>query len=189
MDEADLLKRLQAGEESVFEVLYDQYFSALYVHAYNKLRDREVAKDIVQDLFVTLWEKRASIPINKSISSYLYISVRNRTLDYIAKERSKEKYLDTLVDFIEAKHSFTDHRVREKMLEEQIESVLDSLPPRLKEVFQLSRKQHLTHRQISEKLNLSEQSVRSYVKDALKVFRTKFGSFLGILLHFCFKIF
>lgn len=189
MDEADLLKRLQVGEENIFEALYDQYFSALYLHAYNKLRDREVAKDIVHDLFVSLWEKRASIPINKSISSYLYVSIRNRTLDYLAKEKSKEKYLDSLIDFMEASPSATDHRVRKKMLEEQIDQVLDNLPPRLKEVFQLSRKHHLTHREISEKLNLSEQSVRSYVKDALKVFRTRFGSFLWTLLCVYFKIF
>lgn len=171
----ELIKRLNKGDKSAFEYLYDRYHQPLYLHAYSKLRDRELARDVVHDLFSVLWEKRENIRINTQLSSYLYTSVRNRVIDHIVKEQSKRQYLLSLNEYLEAKHSITDHLVREKMLSEQIENVVANLPPRLKQVFEMSRKQFLSHREISQRLNLSEQSVKSYMKDALRVLRARFS--------------
>lgn len=181
-EEKTLLHELQKGDESAFRQIYNQYYGVLYLHAYNKLRDRETAKDIVHDLFAGIWQKRESLTITGKLSSYLYASVRNRILDYISKEQSKANYLESLTQKMESQYEATDHRVREKMLEEQIENVLLQLPPRIREIFELSRKQYLSHKEISQRLNLSEQSVRSYIKDALRALRMKLGSFPWILL-------
>ncbi|MBD1422745.1 RNA polymerase sigma factor [Sphingobacterium chuzhouense] len=185
-EEKTLLHELQKGDESAFRQIYNQYYGVLYLHAYNKLRDRETAKDIVHDLFAGIWQKRESLTITGKLSSYLYASVRNRILDYISKEQSKANYLESLTQRMESQYEATDHRVREKMLEEQIENVLLQLPPRIREIFELSRKQYLSHKEISQRLNLSEQSVRSYIKDALRALRMKLGSFPWILfLIYC----
>ena len=185
-EEKTLLHELQKGDESAFRQIYNQYYGVLYLHAYNKLRDRETAKDIVHDLFAGIWQKRESLTITGKLSSYLYVSVRNRILDYISKEQSKANYLESLTQKMESQYEATDHRVREKMLEEQIENVLLQLPPRIREIFELSRKQYLSHKEISQRLNLSEQSVRSYIKDALRALRMKLGSFPWILfLIYC----
>lgn len=188
-DEKTLLQELQKGDELAFRQIYNQYYGVLYLHAYNKLRDRETAKDIVHDLFAGIWQKRESLMITGKLSSYLYTSIRNRILDYISKEQSKVNYLESLTRQMESRYEATDHRLREKMLEEQIENVLLQLPPRIREIFELSRKQHLSHKEISRKLNLSEQSVRSYIKDALRTLRMKFGIFLWILFVLCCNFF
>ena len=186
IDDISLLTLLQKGDHSAFERLYTMYHKVLYLHAYSILRDREVAKDIVQDLFVTIWDKRETLEIKSKFSHYLNVSIRNKVLDYIAREKSKSRYLASLNNYIESNHSLTDYTLREKMLQEQINSVLNCLSPRLREVFELSRVHYLTHKEISEKLNLSEQSVRSYIKSVLRVLRAKFGILpWALLILYC----
>lgn len=180
-EEKVLLQELQKGNILAFQQIYNQYYGILYLHAYNKLRDREASKDIVHDLFAGIWQRRESLMITGKLSSYLYASVKNRIIDYISKEQSKSKYLASLVPQVENQYEATDYRIREKMLQEQIENVLAQLSPRVREIFELSRKQYLSHKEISQKLNLSEQSVRSYIKDALRMLRMKFGTFFWIL--------
>ncbi len=189
IEEKVLLQELQKGNTLVFQQLYNQYYSTLYLHAYNKLRDREAAKDVVHDLFAGLWQKRESLTITGKLSSYLYAGVRNRIIDYISKEQSKANYLASLAQRMENQYEATDHWIREKMLQEQIENVLTQLPPRVREIFELSRKQYLSHKEISQKLNLSEQSVRSYIKDALRTLRMKFGAFPWVLFILYCKYF
>ncbi|PRD48137.1 RNA polymerase sigma factor [Sphingobacterium haloxyli] len=188
-EEKALLHALRKSDTSAFQRIYNQYYSLLYIHAYNKLRDRDAAKDIVHDLFANLWQRRESLTVTGKLSSYLYASVRNRILDYISKERSKASYLASLTHRIESQPDEADYHVREKMLEEQIETVLLQLPPRIREIFELSRKQYLSHKEISQKLNLSEQSVRSYIKDALRALRMKLSMYPWILFVLYCKLF
>ena len=187
-EEKILLQGLRNGDESAFRQIYTAYYSVLYLHVCNKLNDREAAKDIVHDLFANLWQKRDSLIITRKLSSYLYASVRNRTLDYLAKEQSKSKYMEYLAPSFEAKVEAADYRIREKMLEQQIETALLKLPPRVREIFDLSRRQHLSHKEISQKLDISEQSVRSYIKDALRVLRVKLNvvTWINLLWYFYF---
>lgn len=180
-DEEELLNNLQYGDKTAFEYIYKKYYSSLYLHAYGKLRDRDLAKDIIHDMFAGIWQRRASLKITTSLSSYLYVSIRNRVIDYISKEKSKAIYLESLSGFDDRYPAETDQLLRERMLKEQIENAIDQLSPRLKEIFELSRKQYLNHREIAEMLNLSEQSVRSYIKDALRILRVKLSSFIWML--------
>ncbi|SFS31914.1 RNA polymerase sigma factor [Sphingobacterium wenxiniae] len=186
IDDKELLQMLLKGDREAFQQLYQQYYATLYLHAYQKLKDREAAKDIVHDLFANIWQKSESLRITDKISSYLYASIRNRVIDYIAKEQSKSHYLESLVGHIEIGQANTDYLLREKMLQEQIENVLKTLSPRVREVFELSRKSYLNHKEISQKLDLSEQSVRSYIKDALRVLRMRLSAFPWVLfILFC----
>lgn len=188
-DEKELLARLQVGDEEAFELVYRQYYAVLYLHAYKKLGDREVAKDLVQDLFAVIWQNRESLHIQSSLSAYLYSSVRNRILDIWAKEKNRNKYLASLSIPIDHSNSSVDSILQEKMLAEQIENTLLKLPPRVRQIFEMSRKHYLTYREIAEQLNLSEHTVRSYMKEAIKVFRFKFGSFLWLLFVSFIKYF
>lgn len=182
-----LLQKLKDGDNIAFQELYNKYFGILYLHVYQKLKDREVAKDIVHDLFISIWQKRADLSINGKVSSYMYAAIRNRVIDYISKEKSKLKYLETLTEPSQQVSSGTDYLLREKLLAEQIESVLDRLSPRVKEVFELSRKEYLSHKEIANKLNISEHSVRGYIKLALRLLKMKFGSILYLMLIFFCK--
>jgi len=93
IEERDLLQELKNGNSLAFQKLYNTYFALLYLHATNKLQDREAAKDIVHDLFASIWQNRYTLAIQGEISAYLHSAIRYRVIDHIAKEQSKTKYL------------------------------------------------------------------------------------------------
>lgn len=188
-NDMQILKELREGSSAAFNTLYKKYYAELYVHAYQKIRDRERAKDIVHDLFTVIWQKHDLLQIEGSLSAYLYAGIRNRVLDLLAKDKSKEKYLHTLDLNAPLDTNATDSLVRERMLQEQIARTLDQLPPRIREIFELSRHQYLTHKEIASRLQLSEHTVRSYMKEALKVLRSRLGSLIWVIFVACLKNF
>ncbi|MGN0020773.1 MAG: RNA polymerase sigma factor [Sphingobacterium hotanense] len=143
-DEKDLLSRLKAGDEKSFEQIYRHYYDNLHIHAYTKLGTKELAKDLVQDLFTVTWNTKEDITINISLTNYLYASVRNRVLDIWAKERNREKDLNSLVLDSTVTHVNAIDQLEEKMLTEQIENKLRHLSARVGQIFELSRNQSLT---------------------------------------------
>jgi len=181
---ADLLK---AGERSAFTEIYDRFFGVLYLHAYNRLRDKDAAKDVVQEMFAGLWSKHRVLNLTTNLSNYLYSSIRNRIINEIAHKQVEARYLLSLPDSVNTSNCITDHRLREKQLASIIEKEIQALPPRMREVFELSRKANLTHKEIAEQLDISEQSVRSHIKNALKILRIRLGLF--IYLVYIFKFF
>jgi RNA polymerase sigma-70 factor (ECF subfamily) len=184
MSDFDLADLIAADDHDAFAEIYERYFGLLYIHALKKLRDKDEARDLVQDLFAHLWMRRGSFDQHTNISNYLYASVRNRVLNLIAHKHVADRYLLSLaVDDMKAE-AITDHRIRERQLAGMIESEISALPPKMREVFELSRKLNYTHREIAIQLNLSEQSVRSHVKGALRILRTKFSTFINVLFFF-----
>ncbi|GAA3923734.1 RNA polymerase sigma-70 factor [Chitinophaga oryziterrae] len=172
----DLLK---SGNQHAFAEIYERYFGPLYLHAYKRIRDKDEARDLVQELFSHLWSKRDTLEPRTSFSNYLYTWVRNSILNIIAHKAVEEKYLSSLPGWTNDAESLTDHRVRERQLAAIIEKEIDALPPRMRAVFELSRKSNMSYKEIAEKLDLTEQSVRSHVKNALKILRMK----LGVLVY------
>lgn len=188
-DEKDLLSRLKAGDEKSFEQIYRHYYGSLYIQAYHRLGDRELAKDVVHDLFTVIWNTKDSITVETSLTNYLYTCVRNRVFDIWAKERNREKYLNSLVLESTITHVNAVDQLQEKMLTEQIENTLKQLPPRVRQVFEMSRNQYLTYKEIANQLELSEHTVRGYIKEALKALRYRIGALLWSLLILIIKYF
>ena len=184
MSDTELVDLIAADDHDAFAEIYERYFGLLYVHALKKLRDKDEARDLVQDLFAHLWTRRGSFDQHTNISNYLYASVRNRVINLVAHKQVVDKYLLSLAVEDMKVEAITDHRIRERQLAGMIESEIGALPPKMREVFELSRKLNYTHREIAIQLNLSEQSVRSHVKGALRILRTKFGTFINLLLFF-----
>lgn len=169
------------GDETAFIQIFKRYNSILYIHAFKKLKNKEEAKDIVQETFAVLWAKRNSIVFNTNLSGYLYVSIRNRIFDYLSHQEVESKYMVSLQDFLDREDTaVTDHLIREKQITEIIEREIASLPPRMRLVFELSRKKHLSHKEIAEELGISEQTVTDQVKKALKILRVKVGLMIYI---------
>lgn len=185
----ELAIHLRDGNEDAFAEIYSRYFGLLYTFIHRKLKDEDDAKDILQELFTTIWEKRASFNLSNSLSSYLYAAVRNRMLDRIGKKDVENRYIESLQEYVNAGHASSDHLIRERQLASFIEKEIDALPAKMREVFLLSRREHLTYKEIAEKLNLSEQTVRSHVKHALRTLRTRLGlvGYFLMLLKFFLK--
>lgn len=177
----DLIVLLKDGNKAAFTEIYNRYKGLLYIHAYNRLRDQQEADDVVHELFAALWTKREQLVLKTHLSGYLYQAVRNRVIDIISHKKVASSYMTSLQHFINESEAITDHRVRENELTALIEKEIGALTPKMREVFELSRKANLSHREIAVKLDLSENTVKKHVNNALKVLRSKLGIFIYLL--------
>ena len=186
ISDSELLQLLKESDHSAYNEIYHRYFYLTYVHAYKKLRDEEQAKDIVQDVFATLWFKRDFNLPKSNLAGYLFTAVRNKIFDLFAHEHVKTKYIDSLKDYLSRNASSpTDHRVRENELKAYIEKEIQALPPKMRQVFEMSRNEYLTHKEIADRLNTSENNVTTQISNALRILRTKLGmiAFLFALIN------
>ena len=177
-----LVELLREGSSEAYIEIYNRYKWLLHTHAYKKLGDREATNDLIQELFTSLWMKRSDLSVTSTLSAYLFTAVRNRVLNIMAHDSVQSKYLDSLLAYANRYETPTDHLVREKQLMVIIEKEIAALPPKMRDVFELSRKSHLTHKQIAEHLHISEQTVTKQIKNALSILRKRLGVWLYILL-------
>jgi RNA polymerase sigma-70 factor (family 1) len=182
-EDLELTILLREGNTEAFAEVYDRFFSSLYYHALSRLRDSAEAKDAVQDLFINLWNKRETANYT-NLSNYLFTAIRNKIINIVAHKDVKSRYLLNIPTTLHIETSITDHRVRERQLATLIDREIAQLPSKMREVFEMSRKQHLSHKEISEKLGISEQSVRSHIKNALKILRSRLGLVFFLVLLF-----
>ncbi|MDR6784686.1 RNA polymerase sigma-70 factor (family 1) [Pedobacter africanus] len=178
LSDYELTALLKAGDRMAFTEIYDRYFWMLHAHAYKWMRNREETRDVIHELFLALWEKRESLSFEPGLRSYLSAAARNRIFNLLSHKRIESEYLTSLNEFMDQGSCITDHLVREKQLMEIIESEIAGMPDKMREVFELSRKENLSHREIAERLDISEQTVRKHVQHALKILRFKLGLYL-----------
>ena len=180
LPDQELTALLQQGDQNAFTEIYHRYKGLLYVHAYRRLHNNEEVHDIIHELFTTLWNKRNTINFTGQLSGYLYTSTRNRIIDFLSKQHYQSDYISAFQNFIDQSEAVTDHLVRKKQLAELIEREIALLPHKMQQVFRLSRSQNLSHKEIAEKLKLSELTVKKHVNNALKILRVR----LGVLAYF-----
>jgi RNA polymerase sigma-70 factor (family 1) len=185
--DADLTQLLKLGDRIAFTEIYNRYKLVLHNHAWNKTRSTIDTQDAIQEVFSNLWTKRENIQIGSNLSGYLYTSVRNHILNLFTKKQVQDKYINSIQQFSHHKTALTDYRVRESMLRDVIEKEIAELPPRMREVFELSRKQHLSHKEIAVIMGTTEQTVKKQVSNALKHLRTKLGLLRYIYLLWLLK--
>ncbi|MFD1628326.1 RNA polymerase sigma-70 factor [Pseudopedobacter beijingensis] len=172
----ELLNLLKSGHKSALDEIYNRYYAILYSHAYSKLPDREEVRDIVQEVFVSLWNNREKIVITSSLSAYLYTSTRSRVLDIYRRQKVRNAYTQSLQAFIDSGENITEEKFREKELIRLVEKEVASLPAQMRRIFEMSRFKDMTHQQIADELQISPQTVRTQVKNALRVLRVKLGA-------------
>jgi len=178
--DSELSYLLTQDDEQAFTEIYHRFYGLLFIHASKRLKDEEEAKDVVQQLFESLWLKRAQVRSDGNLSAYLYTAIRHRILDIFSHQEVENKYVDSLQSFIDQDQELTDYRVREKQMKALIESEIDSLPLKMREIFLLSRMENKSHKEIAEKLGISELTVKTQVKKALRILRSKLGLFAYI---------
>lgn len=176
----ELAVLLKKGDQKAYTEIYNRYNSLLYRHAYKKTGDPSAAQDVIQDVFLTLWNKKEEIDETSNLSGYLYTAIRNKILNLFAQKKVRDRYEDSVLQFTEKGVTLTDHLIREKQLAELIEKEIGAMPEKMREIFVLSRRQHLKNKEIAEKLGISEHTVATQLKRALKFLRTKLGLVLYI---------
>ena len=182
--DAELADFLKLGNQHAYIEIYDRYKGLLQQHAYRKLGNMAEVEDVLQELFIHLWDKRERLTLTSSLSGYLFTAVRNRIFNLYYKKQRETAYLDSLQDFIDSEEPTTDLIMREKEFSMIIEKEISALPPRMKEVFLLSRNEGLTHKQIAERLGTSEQTVSTQIRNSLKILRARLGTLFTWFLLF-----
>jgi len=182
LSDSQLISLLGEGDQNAFTEIYNRYNGLLYVFAHKRLQDREEAKDVIHELFLTLWNNRENLAITVSLSSYLYSAARNKIINIVTHKKVADRYIDSFQHYLDNISSdTTDHLIRRNELNAFIEAEIAALTPRMRLVFELSRKTSLTRKEIAEKLNVSEETVKSQMHSALKILKMKLGP-LFILL-------
>lgn len=174
--DSDLFELLKNNDKEAFLEIYDRYKVLLQNHAIRKLSELDDVEDIIQELFIDLWEKRANIHLTTGLGNYLYTAVRNRIFNLFYKRQRQASYLNSLVSVIEKGEHVTDLAMREKEFAEIIKNEIDLLPPRMREVFLLHRNESLTYKEIADLLGTSELTVATQIKKSLKTLRIRLGS-------------
>jgi RNA polymerase sigma-70 factor (family 1) len=169
----ELTVLLKNGNHTAFTEIYHRYKRLLYTHAYQRLRNEQEVDDIIHELFATLWTKRDSLIFKTNLAGYLYTAVRNRILDYVAHQKIESDYISSFGKFLKLSENFTDSLLREKQLSALIDKEIAALPPKMREVFEMSRKENLTHEEIAIRLGITKKTVKSQVNNALKILRSK----------------
>lgn len=177
-----ILEHLALGDVRAFDCIYQRYFSKIYGAAYKRLQSRELTEEVVQELFISLWERRESLTISGTLEGYLFSAIKYLTIAQYKKNNLFEQYVATVLPS-ENDINFTEEMVAFDELNEAYQKALQLLPERCREVFLLKRT-GLSQREISEKLDISEKTVENQMTKALKILRDSLSDYtaLSILL-------
>jgi RNA polymerase sigma-70 factor (ECF subfamily) len=183
MQEVDIAD-LKAGNAKVFETLFKQWYEPLCRYAHSMLHDMDEAEDMAQKMFCKLWDQREKMEIHTSIKSYLYRMVHNACLNRIKQRQMQSEHHEQIAYSSITTESHVEHVVAHKELSRQIEIAIAELPERCREVFLLSRMQHLSYIQIAQKMQISPNTVETQIVKALKMLRIKLKDYFTIGLVF-----
>ncbi|WP_295118246.1 RNA polymerase sigma factor [uncultured Chitinophaga sp.] len=167
-----LLSLLRQDDITAFNEIYARYSRPLYLYITSKTDTGEVSKDILQDLFTSIWEKRHTLAIQQSLKSYLYQTVRYKIIDVYRRNATYRKYLQQLIEHFDAQPNNISDTMDHKTRAYEVLEAINRLPEKMKEIFMLSRFENLSIEQIASQLDLSQQTVKNQISKALKILRT-----------------
>lgn len=185
--------KLKLGNEIAFQRIMEHWYSRLFNFAKGYLNDEENVKEVVQDVFIQLWDHRTRLSDDTSLNAYLFTLTRNRCIDFIRRERhvlqfrsdKQEEYIRLTENYNALSDPILDD-IFALELQVEIDSAIDQLPTQCQNVFRLSRTKGLKNREISEKLQISEKTVESHITKALQIIRStlerKFPSTLNLFV-------
>ncbi len=176
----NLWQQVKLGEQASLKVLFMRYYDPLVRFCTPILKDEERARDLVQDTFFQVWEKREKIEISSSIKAYLYTAVRNRALNTLKREARMQWSGDhTELEPLQEGQDGSYDRMREKDLNTRLQYALSRLPAKCRQVFELSRFEHLSNREVAETLEISVKTVENQMTKALQIMRKELLPYLS----------
>lgn len=181
-DEKVLIAQMAKGNELAFKQIFDAYRPRVYSLALKMLTSNELAEEVVQEVFIKIWEKRDTLHQIANFKGYLYQMARNRVFDEfkrISREAIREESVD---ENIPEPSGNTDHLLRQKQLDSLLEKTLNKLPKQQQYIFKLSREQGLTYKEIAEIVGLSPLTVKTHMKNTLAFLRNHLSGHIELHL-------
>ena len=169
--EEELFRSLCQGDRHAFDQVYNSYWRRLFLYVVKVIQDKDAAEDIVQEIFVSLWLRKTEILNHSSLSGYLFTAARFKGINFVQDQLKKGKHNESLVEHLTSRQDTLNEAFEVKELNSLIDSELKKLPPKMREVFVLSRRENLSHKEISEQLQISDKTVKKQINNALKHFR------------------
>lgn len=172
-----------AMDKVQFEQLFRMYFERLCAFARQYVSDRDTAQDICQKVFIRLWEKREEMDPERSIASYLFTSVKNRCLNHIRDHKKyRSRVLDVTCGDLEIGMAITEDHFAVEELQQRIDAALNTLPPKCRKVFEMSRYEQKKYKEIALELDISQKTVEAHMSKAIRSLRDQLGDYLTLLL-------
>lgn len=168
VSDTELLQLLRQDDEAAFTSIYNRYWDKLYAISFNHCKQKHLSEEIVQDIFMSLWDRRDTLTITH-LSSYLATAAKFSVFKYLLREKKRDKLL---VENSPSEYAISeDEYINTKFLKDYINGVVETLPPQCKLVFRYSRESELSIPEIAEKMQISPKTVESHLSKALKVLR------------------
>ncbi|RVU00708.1 RNA polymerase sigma-70 factor [Mucilaginibacter limnophilus] len=175
LSDSELLTLMGGDDRAAFNEIYNRYWKLLYHSAWNVLKDKDSCMEVVQEVFVWLWEHRAGIRIN-SLTPYLKAAVKYKVTDVLRAYKARDAVFVNLDELDVVNLSFEDDPLEIKELKEIIVKMSSKLPAKARLIFELSRNEQLSNREIAEKLGIAEKTVENQMTIALKKLKISLGS-------------
>jgi len=185
-EELFIFERMAGGDQLALRFFFDKYYHNLcnYVNLY--VHDQLVAEDIVQEIFIYLWEKRAIIRLNTSVKSYLFQASRNKFLNHIRDSKKHTEIKIAAATSIETTVNPDDNQLIDNQLESIVLASIEKLPPRCREIYQLHRNDDLSYKEIATKLDISVKTVENQMTIALKKLKEQLAPYYDQLFALLF---
>jgi len=165
-----ILQRLQQGDRQVFDLIFKSYWDPLLIYLSKLVKDQTDAEDLLQNIFVNLWNKTQSSEI-QDIHSWLYGAARKSALFYHRTQGNQKKLIASILEYIDVTGFSLSDQQQGKELQQIIDGEIERLPAKMKEVFLLSRQEQLSYKEIAERLDISDQTVKKQISNALNILR------------------
>jgi RNA polymerase sigma-70 factor (family 1) len=173
VDDIDLVERLHKGDVDAFDLIYEKYSGKLYAFSLKYLKSKDEAEELVQSVFLKLWENYKNLKKDSSFKSYLFTIAYNEICNLFRKRNYLQKYVsDTLYESSQSS-SAAENSIDYKSVLEQVQQIIDKLPERQKTIFLKSRTEGKSTKEIAKELGLSPGTVDNYISESLKFIRSR----------------
>lgn len=171
LSDSELIVLWQSGADHAFEILYKRYAVQLLALALSKTSDREIAEEIIQDAFLSLFLKKQTADTIYNLSAFLYTTVKHKIIDHYRREKSLKQFFEHSQHHLTDIDNSTSQGIELRDMEAHIAVQVDGLPNKCKNVFVLSRTHHMTNKQIATQLEISENTVEQHIRKAIRLLR------------------
>nr|WP_218625307.1 sigma-70 family RNA polymerase sigma factor [Mucilaginibacter sp. dw_454] len=182
LTDIELLSLLREDDNAAFTEIYHRYWRKLLHYALQKTSEYMDAENLVQDVFVSLWNRRGQLELSGELSNYLVVSVKYRVIKLLAKQRSQRLYVEDKLQNADLLDDSTQEYLSFNQLKAELEEIIVTLPEKAQLIYRMNKEQGMSHRQISEELDMSEKAVNASLVRTKKTLRASLNSFLGMYL-------
>lgn len=168
---SELVERIRKGDKQAFERFFYKYYAKLCVFSNTYVKSIDTSRDVVQDVYIKIWDNKENFEINQSLKAYLYQAVRNQSLNYLGKNSQKIRLHESLSEQRQLEAEDAGHELNTEELTEKIWKLVDKLPEKRRAIFILYRKHGLSYKEIAEVMEITRKTVENQMGRSLKFIR------------------